>query len=446
MNECEKKSLHLGDYGEEYEEFLDPLKKAIQSFSNGYFPSYLPDDVLESLLLDNYIVKFKVEERPKGSVYRMIVRLRGKELLAWPRKAYDAKLLFIPDGCTYKRFMWFITDEYSYRIRDGNEKKKILNELFKNWEKDDNPQGLPRYHRSIIGLLNSDTGYNIFSFPRIIDADYAFIFKEIFTLKEEGNRQDVIEKNRSSTVKVEGHYFYRIEEGAFKFNFKKYKDEKDIDRIYHCIHFLLDFIFGYLASDCGITEIPKEREESFNKEEFEKLKMKISYSPNPDIEKAAVNRVFNSATQNTAERAQLLSILQTLITDFSSNPEQLTIPYFYIYLPRMLELYSYAILKKGYPNLAFKPDINGNTPDMLLSLEKNIIFLDAKFKPDYIIPSRLEQSDEEQMEKYIEKKGDYCLIIYPNMACEDIIKAVKNAIDNHEGEDYKMVGFSLPVK
>ena len=385
----------------------------------------------------------------------MVDRIRYNELFGAPRRVKNRTIVFLPDGCEKIVFDHFLNSQFqtikdSYINKEARE--KLIEELYEGVKQD-------RISSSIDFRKSKETDYYIFSYPRFHFADYASIFQAIFSIKDYDDLR--ISKNRSCKDgdEVENHLLFKKissdENGFHAINLEDFRHE-DRDRAYYIAYYLLDFILGLLASDCmdyheSSEEVPitPSLVNDFRKS-IKRLSDEIDYCPTELVKESAVKRLEDSKHLTDLKR-NMISIFISIAK--GSCKSKLFVPDYSIYLPRMWELYLYAVLKKVYPKLLFKEALEHGfgTPDMML--EDMSIILDAKYKPSYFEPSFVERGDCDRINKYLcyNKKADSVrvgLIVYPDMSRGSIGDEVSNGIKLCKERKLKKakVGCRIPIK
>ena len=448
-----KEFVDLGTNG--YGDYPYVLKAKIEKVCNNYFPYYLPNEAI----LDIFQGHYETNRRESGLV-KMIEKLKDEALLAKPKlcqpKKESQKIVLIPDGCQYKVF------EHCFNHRPEYIRSNYRDNLWKSLFEDENGIWNDEHHcQSTIRFMRSMHNYFIFIFPRIVDADYALIFKEIFSLQ-----RDEIGYNRSSESELKGEKVSSTdfpERDRALFNFGKTAEAPVLDlsgfsnlekeRIHQCMSYLLDFILGYLSTDCDSKTISPEEKEKISaerqktsfKKKLEDLAKKINYHPSKIIADEALERVGDASLKEGDERKSLRKVMY-FIAD-NCTKKRLSLPEFYIYIPRLLELYCFAMLKKLYPSLLFKKSISilQRQPDMLLENKERTLCMDVKNKTDYFYTC-VQSRDERQMINDIGRVKGWGLILYPDMTVNYFEEIEKNIQEPPQGLTFKKVGFSLPHK
>ena len=421
--------VDLGRSNEEYTmEHLDSLEQSIRALFHGHFPSYLSYETIR----DKFYCKYyssrdtqdqKIDWRIKG-LQDPIKKLKQRSILNGPTIIEGKNISIIPDYFTQKQLSkyYFIPKE-----------KRC--ELLQKFSCDN-------YHFPTSIEFKKEGDDTLFLYPRLYDADYALIFQYacsvVDTSADERTMYTIKYNNKNDLINIDL-------DGL---------DEKQIKQMHYSAYYITDLIIGYLATEHANKFNPEDKDYNssqnatrFNKA-ISKLQDSISYSPTKTVKDAATALLSSPSIRLDKEGRRLLSLLVD-ISD-SCSKKRLSIPDYSIYIPTLLEHYSYAVLKKSdfFSNLKYKAKAFGGTPDMSLELDDVTIYIDPKNKYDYIDPFCIDEGDQMTRFHISGEKTSIILFIYPDMSREDIVQEVQKGIKMCLDNDLWVakVGFCLPLK
>ena len=428
--------VELGNGNEKYTpEQLDRLEQSIRSLFHGHFPCYLSYENIR----DKFYCKYyssrdthdqKINHRIKG-LETPINQLKHRCVLNGFTKIEERNIFILPD---------FSNREHLNGV--STEKRKELLKKFGD--------GKYNFPTSIEFKKKGDD--TLFLYPRLYDADYALIFQYacsvVDTSADERIMYTIRYNNKKDLISIDL-------DGL---------DEKQIKQLHYCAYYITDLIIGYLATEHASMRDSEDK--GYNsglyatrfKTAISKLQDNIYYSPTKTVKDAATALLTTPSVRLDKEGRRLLSLLVG-ISD-SCSKKRLCIPEYSIYIPTLLEHYSYAVLKQSdfFSNLKYKAKTFGGTPDMSLELDDVTIYIDTKNKYDYIEPFRIDLEGDESVKSdkdvqmvrfhFSGEKTNIILFIYPDMSREDIVQEVQKGIKMCLDNDLWVakVGFCLPLK
>lgn len=398
MASTEKEIIALGRGREDWGQYEERLLQSIKSL----FMNHLPYSYPRTRIMELFKEKYEVV----GGRSLTAIEDRWDRIIKpiWPVDKHEKKLS-INDTTFYIIREWYSPDFNNVDITIGGFESKYVF-----------CSGPQIKTRSVIAIDKTKNNGVLYVYPTVLDADYAQIFMDAFCVKDKNNPQKVKEDREP------GRLYSILTKQQIKIPLHNKSDKPHI--LDTAVFFLLDFLFAQMA--CQIVELNEQSSRNDNKrfkQSIANLLDKLKDIGYINSQHSRLTQIINDAIKMNKQLSKIdYSTLSAIIESYNQDTGDISIPAYWISMPRVFELYVFSQAKKDLKDqkLRYKETLGGIKLEPDISLKENHalkeddalfvgkdVIIDAKYKYQYVVNiDDIPHKDMDRMTQYLLFKED----------------------------------------